>query len=119
MEWARYVRVADTWCLSELLYHYPAGGKRSATEAARFKAMGVQDGVPDLMLPIASGPYSGAWWELKIGRNKPTPRQLEQQAKLRALGHYVRTSWHWTEAAADMLTYLEAGPYTVKVSARL
>lgn len=33
------------------MYHVPNGGKRSKSEAARFRAMGVKAGVPDIFLP--------------------------------------------------------------------
>ena len=35
-----------------LMYHVPNGGKRSKSEAARFRAMGVKAGVPDIFLPV-------------------------------------------------------------------
>ena len=118
MRWAELVTVGP-WRLSELLAHYPAGGYRTRFEASRFKAMGVQDGLPDLLLMVAAGHYSCGWWELKVGRNRATERQLEQHAKLRALGHYVQTYWHWGEAAKDILRYLEKGTMTVIVRAKL
>lgn len=117
IRWSMLVHVG-AYRLSDLLLHYPAGGWRSPVEAARFKAMGVQAGVPDLQLPVPVDGYAGGWWELKVGRNKTTPQQTEQHAKLRALGHYVQTYWHWHEAAADMVRYLERGPWTVVVRAR-
>lgn len=117
IRWSMLVHVG-AYRLSDLLLHYPAGGWRSPVEAARFKAMGVQAGVPDLHLPLPVEGYAGGWWELKVGRNKPTPRQLEQHAKLRSIGHYVQTYWHWHEAALDMVRYLERGPHLVVVRAR-
>ena len=38
--------------LSWALFHVPNGGFRNRHEAARFKAMGVRSGVPDLLLLI-------------------------------------------------------------------
>lgn len=35
-----------------LMYHVPNGGKRGKAEAARFRAMGVKSGVPDIFLPV-------------------------------------------------------------------
>jgi hypothetical protein len=118
MNWASLVQVGP-YRLQEVLAHYPAGGYRTRYEAGRFKAMGVQSGLPDLLLFVPAGPYACGWWELKAGRNKPTDKQLEQHAKLRALGHYVQTYWHWAEAAADMVRYLEKGSMTIVVRARL
>lgn len=48
-----------------LLFHIPNGGKRSKSEAARFQAMGVKPGVPDLFLPVARGGYHGLFIEMK------------------------------------------------------
>ena len=49
----------------KLLFHVPNGGKRNAAEAARFKAMGVKAGVPDLCLPAPRGGYAGLYIEMK------------------------------------------------------
>jgi len=117
MRWARLVQVGP-WLLSDVLAHYPSGGYRTKAEAARFKAMGVQDGLPDLLLYVPCGPYVCGWWELKVGKNKPTERQLEQHAKLRSLGHYVETCWHWSEAANDIVRYLEKGSTPINVRAK-
>ena len=118
MRWAILVQVGE-WKLSDLLWHYPAGGWRSPAEAAIFKAMGTQDGVPDLVLPIANETYIGGWWELKAGRNQCTPSQVEKHALLRRLGHYVQTYWHWHEAAQDIVRYLRTSKYTIIERARL
>ena len=48
-----------------LFFHIPNGGKRSKSEAARFQAMGVKPGVPDLFLPVARGGYHGLFIEMK------------------------------------------------------
>lgn len=61
----------------KLLFHVPNGGKRNAAEAARFKAMGVKAGVPDLCLPVARGGYAGLYIEMKYGKNKTTEKQEE------------------------------------------
>ena len=46
-------------CL-DWIFHSPNGGKRSASEGGRFKAMGVKAGVPDFMLPYPL-PFIRAW----------------------------------------------------------
>lgn len=50
IRWAQFE--SDRHPELSLLFHVPNGGKRSKVEAARFKAMGVQAGVPDLFLPV-------------------------------------------------------------------
>lgn len=53
------------WPELQWLHHIPNGGKRGKVEAARFKAMGVKAGVPDLCLPVARGRYHGLYIEMK------------------------------------------------------
>lgn len=118
MNWAALVHVGAI-TLAELLIHVPNGGARSAAEGGRFKAMGVKAGIPDLLLPLRNDHYGAGWWELKVGKNKPTDHQLRWHAMLRSCGHYVQTYWHWFEAAQDIVRYLERGPFTVIVRAKL
>lgn len=61
--------------VSHCLLHIPNGGKRNAREAARFKAMGVRAGAPDLLLIIPSGGYNLLAMELKVGKNGQTANQ--------------------------------------------
>lgn len=51
-----------------LMMHIPNGGYRKPSEAARFRALGVRAGVPDIFLPVARGGYHGLWIELKRRR---------------------------------------------------
>lgn len=118
MKWARHVELGGETLFDHLI-HVPNGGARSKVEGAIFKAMGVKAGVPDILLPLKTSLYGAGWWELKVGNNKPDERQLELHARLRAGGHYVQTYWHWSEAAADILRYLQAGPFQVVVRARM
>lgn len=53
-------------------FHCPNGGKRSPAEAARFKAMGVISGVPDIIV-IDSGRCIAI--ELKAGKGTLTANQ--------------------------------------------
>ena len=53
--------------------HIPNGGRRSAVEGARFKAMGVLPGAPDLLFILPDG--RAAFLELKAGKNKLTADQ--------------------------------------------
>ena len=47
------------------MFHSPNGGGRSKAESGVLKAMGVKTGIPDFMLPFASGDYPGLGIELK------------------------------------------------------
>jgi hypothetical protein len=77
------------WC------HPPNGGNRSAATGALMKAMGAKAGVPDVLIftkaaLIQSEAYGRPLAiELKVGKNKPTPSQLEWRDKLMSCG------WRW------------------------
>ena len=117
MNWALLVQVGD-WTLAELLVHVPNGGARSKAEGGRFKAMGVKAGYPDILLDLRTEKYGGARWELKYGPGKPSDKQIERHAILRACGFYVAVHWHWHECAQDILRYLQHSPFPVIVRAR-
>jgi hypothetical protein len=79
------------WC------HVPNGGNRSAATGALMKAMGAKAGVPDVLIfdpkriyakPVVHE-FIGLAIELKVGKNKPTPSQLEWRDKLERCG------WRW------------------------
>lgn len=70
----------------------PNGGKRSKSEAARFKAEGVRAGVPDLFIPVARGGYHGFFLEMKdVNGRPPRPNQREWLNRLDAQGYC--TAW--------------------------
>lgn len=70
-----------------LLHHSPNGGKRNAIEAAKFKAMGVRAGFPDLILCVARGKYHGLFIELKTAKGRQTENQKGFQKALEAQGY--------------------------------
>lgn len=96
----------------KLLFHVPNGGKRNAAEAARFKAMGVKPGVPDLCLPVPRGGYAGMYVEMKYGKNKPTDNQRLWIEDLKAQGYKVDVCWSGREATKMIEEYLNQ-PRTV------
>ena len=61
----------------------PNGGKRNPAEAARFKAMGVKAGVPDLCLPVPMNGYAGLYIEMKYSNNKTdgSAERMDQEPK--------------------------------------
>ena len=72
--------------LSPYLHHSPNGGLRNAAEAAKFKAMGVRAGFPDLVLLVPRGKCPFLAIELKYGRNGQSERQKAYQKALEAVG---------------------------------
>ena len=91
----------------DLMYHIPNGGKRSKSEAARFKAMGVKPGVSDICLPVARGKYHGLYIELKALDGKPSQKQKDFIEKIK-LGGYFGIIAYGAEEAIDIIKkYLE------------
>lgn len=89
-----------------LLYHIPNGGKRTKSEAARFKRQGVKAGVPDLCLPVARHGYHSLYIELKAGGNKPTARQARWIKALMEEHHMAVTCTGWESAARRIMWYM-------------
>lgn len=103
------------WPELELMYHIPNGGKRSKSEAARFKAEGVKSGVPDIFLPVARGGYHGLYIELKRLRgNSATENQNAWIERLRAQGYRAEVCKGWEAARKVITEYMESGTRTVK-----
>ena len=95
----------------EMMFHIPNGGKRSKTEAARFKAEGVKPGVPDICLPVPRGGYHGLYIELKRRRDSSTSAyQWEWIDKLQAQGYAAEVCKGW-EAAAELIEKYLKGEY--------
>ena len=89
-----------------LMYHVPNGGKRSKSEAARFKAMGVKSGVSDICLPTARGGYHGLYIELKAKNGKPSEKQKDFIKNVRAEGYLAGICYGADEAIKIIEKYL-------------
>lgn len=92
----------------KLLFHVPNGGKRNKAEAARFKAMGVKSGVPDLCLPVPRAGYAGLYIEMKYGKNRPTEKQEEWIQALRKQNYKVDVCYSAKEAIDTLEDYLNS-----------
>ena len=106
MQW--HENAMRQWPELRLLFAVPNGGKRDAAEAAHLKRQGVKAGVPDLLLPVCRGGYSGLGIELKVGDNKPTDLQLAWHAELRDQGWRVEVCYGATAAIDVLREYLQA-----------
>ena len=89
-----------------LLHHSPNGGKRNLKEAARFKAMGVRAGFPDLALYIASGGYHALFIELKSDTGRQTAIQKDMEQLLKAQGYKYVVVRSVDEFINEIETYL-------------
>lgn len=93
----------------DLMYHIPNGGKRSASEAARFKAEGVKSGVPDIFLPVPRGGKHGLYIEMKRQKGgSVSDNQEDWIGKLREQGYQVEVCKGWEAASKVIVSYLEA-----------
>lgn len=72
-----------------LLFAVPNGGARSRRAAGRAKAEGAHAAIPDLVLPVPRGPYTGLMVECKRPDEYPTARQREMHEALRSHGWLV------------------------------
>lgn len=91
----------------QLLFHVPNGGKRNAAEAARFKAMGVKAGVPDLCLPVPMNGFAGLYIEMKYGKNRTTKEQEKWIEALRQQGYKVAVCYGGVAATKELESYLQ------------
>ena len=59
------------------LHHISNGELRDAKVSRELAAMGVRSGVFDLFLPVASGEYSGWYWDMKTDTGSLTKDQRD------------------------------------------
>lgn len=85
VEWAR----KEYPHYRKLLHHSPNGGNRNGREGAKFKAMGVVPGWPDLQLAVARGGYHSLFIEMKFGNGSLSQDQIDMIELLRSEGHKV------------------------------
>jgi hypothetical protein len=90
-------------------YHIPNGGKREAREAAKFKRIGVQAGIPDICIPLARSSYHGAYGELKRrSGGKVSDRQQYWLELLNKNGYYTFVGNGADEFIEMVKKYMEA-----------
>lgn len=91
-----------------LLFHVPNEGKRSRATGGRMIAEGLRTGVPDLVLPVPRGEYSGLFIEMK--RREGGRVSAEQRwwiDRLREQGYRAEICKGWEAAADTILQYLK------------
>lgn len=100
MNWA--AMAAGRWPELRQLFHIPNGGKRSKTEAVRFRAAGVRSGVPDLFLPCSRGGYHGLWIEMKAIGGRVSREQEQWRKELMEQG-YMSVVCYGADAAIETI----------------
>lgn len=87
----------------KLLYHIPNEGKRSKSNGALLKSMGLKKGVPDMCLPVSRGGFHALYIELKKDKNaKTSAEQLEWQKALNRADNLC-VICHGADEAIEML----------------
>ena len=82
-------------------FHAPNGGWRGKGEAARFKAMGVSRGFPDIANPIIKFAI-----EMKVGYNKATQEQFDWLIALQSAGWKVGIAYSARDAYDFLMEWL-------------
>ena len=93
--------------LKNRLHHSPNGGKRNQVEAAKFKAMGVRAGFPDLILlhPNKFYPFMGI--ELKTEKGRQSEHQKEYQKIFEEIGAKYVIVRSLEEFMTEITNYIE------------
>lgn len=93
--------------LSEDFHHFANERRCSVQQGRTLKRMGVKKGVADFFLAISMNERHGAWFELKVGKNKPTKEQTDFLSRKFTRGYDVYLVWGIDEAKRAILNYLK------------
>lgn len=89
------------------LFHPANGELRDIKTAVKLKRMGVNPGVPDLLLPIHARGYAGLAIEMKAGNNAASDDQAAWLLHLRSENWYAKVCVGWLAAARLIVWYLD------------
>jgi VRR-NUC domain len=103
-QWAAYQ--TRRWPELALLFAIPNGGARDKVTGGRLKAEGVKAGVPDMLLPVARGPYHGFFIELKAPDGTPSDKQERWVEDLQGQGYRAEVIYGWPAARDALMSYL-------------
>lgn len=97
-----------TYPLLMRCFAIPNGGFRNIREAAKLKAMGVRNGVSDIMFPVPRGNWYGLFIELKkIKGGTTSEEQKDWIAFLKSQGYGATVCLGWIAARDTLVSYLE------------
>lgn len=97
-------RNVATWPALAMLYSNPNEGRRHPHRG--WADMGMSAGLPDLVLPVARGPYAHLYLELKAPGNDLTTSQHQMIKRLVALGNAADVAWSTPQAVFVLKNYL-------------
>ena len=94
-----------------LAFHIPNGGQRHKAIARKMKGEGVKKGVPDIMIALPRGDWSGLFIEFKAARPHSASVSKEQKewiAALNRVGYLAVVCRGVDEAKKAVEAYLQA-----------
>lgn len=103
-----FERMALVEPLYKMIFPVPNGQYRTGQ---RMEA-GVKSGVPDFVVAVPRFPYHGAYIELKVKRNTPSPDQERWMEALTAQGYYCQVISDSVEKVVNTVVwYLSLGEW--------
>lgn len=101
MDWVR--SRAD---LRPFTFHIANERRVSPLHGSILKRMGVVSGVSDIFVGIPRASYHGMFLELKAGKNKPTPNQVQFMEDMRTQGYHCVWCIGFEAARDHIETYI-------------
>lgn len=92
--------------LIEDLHHFANERACSIQQGRLLKRMGVRAGVSDFFLAIPSNGYHGLWIELKVGKGKLSPAQIQFIERKISKGYMAVAVWGFDAAIEVIKSYL-------------
>lgn len=90
------------------MFHSPNGGARSKRTRGRLKAMGTRRGVPDWLLPLPRGAFTGLAIEMKSSSGTLSEKQRAWLTRLAKAGYLTGSARTVDEFKGLVLRYLGA-----------
>lgn len=110
VKWSHRKAVRDLMPALRWLHHSPNGGQRSAFTGAQMKALGVNKGFPDLILPVATTHAPGLAIEMKSDNGRLSLDQSEWLAHYKEQGWVTKICRSAEEARDTLCNYLSILP---------
>lgn len=92
--------------LADDFHHFANERKCSVQQGRILKRMGVKKGVLDFHLALPFGEFHGLWVELKVGKGKLSPEQIDFINRKNARGYFAIAVWGFEAAKEIIKTYL-------------
>lgn len=107
IKWSHKPAVRAVMPALKWLHHSPNGGKRSAFTGGQMKALGVNPGFPDLILPARRMGWSGLVIEMKSANGKASKAQSDWLEHLADSGWQCFVCRSAQDAVFDICNYFD------------